>query len=128
MRVRVLTVRLALGTALALAAGCGGGGGGGVPRDVRVSWTANRETAVNSLGGGYRVYYSTTQGLSVAAAPFVNVSYDAGAAASPTTATIPGLSPGTYYIKVAAYSALTPPGGSGGRASAPSAEISVTVP
>jgi hypothetical protein len=35
------------------------------PRNVLVSWTANAETAVNSAGGGYYVYYSNTSGFLV---------------------------------------------------------------
>ncbi len=131
---RTLTAGLALGVTLGLAAGCGGGGGGGAggggsgtPRDVQVFWAANREKAVNSPGGGYRVYYSTTPGFDLAAARVVDVPYVAGPRA-PTSATIAGLSPGTYYLRVVAYSALNPPGGSGGSTSAPSIEISVTVP
>ncbi len=131
---RTLAAGLVLGATLGVAAGCGGGGGGsagsggsGTPRNVQVSWAANREKAVNSPGGGYRVYYSTTPGFDVATASVVDVPYVAGPTA-PTSATIPGLSPGTYYLEVVAYSALNPPGGSGGSTSAPSAEISVTVP
>lgn len=104
--------------------GCGGGGGGGGPpavsRSVQVSWTANRETAVNSPGGGYRVYSSRTTGFDIATASVVDVPYSAGASAP--TSTLITLLTGTNFIKVVAYSALNPGG------SAPSAEASIVVP
>lgn len=87
---------------------------------VLISWAANRETAVNRPGGGYRVYYGTTPGFSIAAAPFVDVPHRAGATA-PTQASL-ALPAGTFFVKVVAYSALDPNG------SEPSAEITVTVP
>lgn len=87
---------------------------------ISVSWTANRERAVNAPGGGYRVYYATVAGFNVANAAFVDVPYVSGANA-PTATALP-LFAGTYFIKVVAYSALNPGG------SAPSAEIAVTVP
>jgi hypothetical protein len=81
------------------------GAGNGTPstRSLQVSWAANRESGVNVSGGGYRVYYSTQDGFNISGASFVNVPYVSGAR-SPTTATITGLSPGTHYIKVNAYS------------------------
>lgn len=116
-----LTVTV-LSCSLVLAA-CGGGGGGGgggsSARNVQVSWTANRETAVNSPGGGYKVYYNPTAGFAIGSANVVDVPY-AGAAV-PTTTNLT-LTSGTHYIKVVAYSALNPAG------SAPSSETAVTVP
>lgn len=108
--------------------GCGGGGGdsGGIPPgeptnlDVKVSWEQNRETAVNSLGGGYRVYYSTTENFNITNADVVDVLYVSGPA-TPTSIII-SLSSGTYYFKVVAYSNLNPSG------SGPSRETSVSVP
>ncbi len=95
---------------------------------VTVTWDANRESAVNSTGGGYRVYYSTSFGFNPgdAGVTEINVPYVSGNAA-PTSTDI-SLPPGTYCFKVAAYSALTPPGGVGGSVSEPSAEVSVRVP
>jgi len=94
--------------ALVLAACSGGGGSGGGPRDVEISWTPNRETAVNAPGGGYRVYYATTSGFDLAAASAVDVPYQ-GTAPTPTSAVI-NLPSGIHYIKVTAYSALNPSG------------------
>lgn len=78
-------------------------------RSVRVSWTANRETSVNSTGGGYIVYYGTQAAFSVTNAPSVKVSY-AAATGTPTSAVVPGLVAGTYYFKVVAFSAANPGG------------------
>jgi hypothetical protein len=94
---------------------------------IHVTWATNRERAVNEAGGGYRVYYSTTSGFNVSSAAFVDVPYVSGASA-PTTATIGDLSPGTYYIKVAAYSALKTSGSAINAVSSPSVQISITVP
>ena len=95
--------------------------------NIEVSWTANLETAVNSAGGGYIVYYSIHPGFSTSSAKSVNVPYVSGATA-PTSVRIATLTPETYYIRVVAYSALNPPGGSTGSTSAPSTEIAITVP
>lgn len=111
--------------------GCGGGGGGGsgssapppaptVNRSVQVSWVANRETAVNSPGGGYRVYYSRTPGFNVSAASVADVPYTSGATAP--TSTVLTLQTGSNFIKVVAYSVMNPGG------SAPSVEASIVVP
>ncbi len=99
----------------------------GTSPSIQVSWTANRETAVNKAGGGYKVYYSTSPGVNISTAAFVDVPYVAGPT-SPTTVTIGNLLVGTYYFKVVAYSALNIVGGSGGSASAPSAEFSLAIP
>lgn len=99
---------------------CSGGGSGGGPRDVEISWTPNRETAVNAPGGGYRVYYATTSGFDLTAAAVVDVP-NQGTAPTPTS-TIINFPSGAHYIKVTAYSALNPSG------SSPSAESEVIVP
>lgn len=78
---------------------------------VRITWDANRETAVNRSGGGYRVYYSTTNNFNIATASYVNVPYVSGATA-PTTYNLTGLLAGTHYFKVVAYSNLNPTGSS----------------
>lgn len=125
----MLNFRVRKGTALGVAlfvAACGGGGGGGVSgppsitANVQISWDANRETAVNRVGGGYRVYYSRTSGFDISGATFVDVPYSTGATA-PTTANLT-LSSGDNFIKVIAYSDLNPSG------SATSSEIEISVP
>ncbi len=133
-------VRIAIGlVALALATACGAGGGGSNasgpiapapitgPNSASVSWVANRETAVNGPGGGYRVYYSRTPGFNIATAEFKEVPYVTGTEA-PTSVIVDDLPSGTIYFKVVAYSPLTPPGGSAGSTSQPSAQGSVVLP
>jgi hypothetical protein len=85
-----------------------------------ISWSANHEAAVNRTGGGYRLYYSTTPNFAIGSATPVDVPYASGPT-SPVTTTLT-LASGTYYVKVAAYSALNTAG------SVPSAEIQVVVP
>ena len=85
-----------------------------------MSWTANREKAVNSAGGGYRVYYSTQSIIAIPGASYVNVPNVPGAN-TPTSALITQLATGIYYIQVLAYSTLNPTG-------AVSQQISITVP
>lgn len=99
----------------------------GPPPTVRVSWTANREAAVNTTGGGYRVYYSTTSGFDTATADYVDVPYVAGPT-SPTSVDIPNFMAGTYYFKIAAFSALNPPGQTGGSMSSPGTQFSLSLP
>ncbi|MCX6112417.1 MAG: hypothetical protein NTY22_03915 [Proteobacteria bacterium] len=77
--------------------GCGGGAG----KSVTVSWTANNEVTVNTSGGGYIVYYSDKQGFDTSSADSVDVPYESGSKA-PISTTL-SLTPGTWYIKVAAY-------------------------
>ena len=108
------------GSTAVLLAACGGGG-----TSVQVSWTANREAAVNKSGGGYKVYYSKTPGFDIGSASSVNVPYQSGATA-PTSSKL-SLSSGTYYIKVVAYSSIVGPSGAASN-SQPSAEVSVVVP
>jgi hypothetical protein len=110
----------AFATLLGLTA-CGGGGGGSATgaASVQISWTANRETAVNSPSGGYKVYYSPTAGFNIAGADVIDVPFTSGTAPTSTTLT---LSSGTHHIKVVAYSTLNPAG------SAPSGEIAIVVP
>ena len=107
------------GSTTVLLAGCSGG------TDVRVSWTPNREAAVNKSGGGYKVYYSKTSSFDIAGAKSLNVPYQSGQTAS-SSATL-NLSSGTYYIKVIAHSSIVGPSGAPGT-SQPSAEVSVVVP
>lgn len=119
--IRPLLLALLFGLLTVTLTACGGGA------NAQVSWAANRETAVNSSGGGYKVYFSKIPGLDVAYASSVDVPFTSGPTA-PTSTTLRNLSSGTYFVKVVAYSALTPPGGNRGSTSAPSAEISVLIP
>ena len=114
-----------------LLAACGGGGSDSAappaaagpppppPPNVQVSWTANREAAVNSAGGGYKVYYASTSGFSVPAPNVVDVPFVSGSAPTSTRLTLPS---GTHYFKVVAYSGLNSAG------SVPSTQMSITVP
>lgn len=109
---------IALAASLLILSACGGGGGDAV--SALVSWSPNRELSVNSPGGGYRVYYSTTPGFDISTANIVDVPFVSGPAA-PTSIVIP-LSSGIYYIKVVAYSTLNSAG------SQPSQESLIYVP
>ena len=115
-----LVAVLAVGTLTT--SGCGGGGDSSPPpvtvHAVTISWAPNRETVVNSLGGGYIVNIDTQIPI--------NVPYVSGLLA-PTFTTV-SLSTGTYTMSVVAYSALNPPGGISGSTSAPSAPITLIVP
>lgn len=98
---------------------CGGGGGGGnssAGGEVEIAWDANRDSAVNAPGGGYRVYYSSVAGFRLADAAVIDVPYTAGGTPTRVVVTLPD---GQHYIKIVAYSALNPAG------SEPSAEIEV---
>ena len=89
-----------------------------------VSWTPNREKAVNSINGGYRLYYSTShipatgfEGVTHVDIPYVSGSW------APTSKTLDlGPGAGTWYIRVTGYSGLN-----GGSASQPSTETSVVI-
>jgi|GEM_PF-1442858 len=140
-RARVELAGIAL--IILLLAGCGGGGGGGggsasaspatttasgASPEVVVNWNANHQSAVNTTGGGYLVYFSQSSGFSPGdpGVQSTNVPYTSGPQ-TPTSATL-NLAAGTWYIRVQAYSALTGPTSTGGSYSTPSAQISVTVP
>lgn len=77
-------------------------------KTATISWTANRESGVNSSGGGYKVYYSKSYLFDASSTESVDVPYVSGATA-PTTTDIE-LSEGFYYIKVVAYSAINTEG------------------
>lgn len=94
---------------------------------IRINWAANPEVDVNTTGGGYRVYYAKSPNVSTSSGTFVNVPYVSGPTA-PTTALLSGLTVGTYYVKVVAYSAYNPQGISGGNSSVGSSEVSISVP
>lgn len=95
---------------------------------VLISWDRNPETAVNRAGGGYKVYYSSNSGFNPGdfGVTEIDVPYVSGASA-PTSVLI-SLSSGTYYIKIAAYSALNAPDTTGGSVSKVTPQILLTVP
>lgn len=94
---------------------------------IRINWAANPEVDVNTTGGGYRVYYAKSPNVSTTSGTYVSVPYVSGPTA-PTTALLSGLTVGTYYVKVVAYSAYNPQGIAGGNQSAGSTETSITIP
>ena len=73
-------------------------------KKITVSWTANKEKAVNSLGGGYKVSYSTNSSF-LSGVNTINVPYVNGLL-SPTSVQINQLTPGFYYLKVKAFSPI----------------------
>lgn len=113
---------------------CGGGGGGGggattpIITNFTLSWNANHETAVNTSGGGYKIYYSIVPGFNSTdpGVTIIDVPYVSGNL-SPTSTTVQ-LSTGTYYFRVAAYSELNSPWSSGGTVSSPSGQITIVAP
>jgi hypothetical protein len=145
--VRLLNVfgALSLITTVALATGCSQTSSFTIPKGVTttgttnfgpvqtgvnnilVSWAASHASSVNKAGGGYRVYYSLNSGFSTSGALYVDVPYVSGATA-PTSASIPNVGDGKYYIKIVAYSSLVGPSGGTESASGTSVETSVTVP
>lgn len=110
---------------------CGGGGSSAPaptappadctqPCTLTLAWTANRETGVNAVGGGYTVHYATTPNVALDQTTRAVVAYDPALGQTPT-AVVLTLAAGTWYLRVTAFSALNPGG------SAPSAEVSVMV-
>jgi hypothetical protein len=89
----------------------------------RAQWTASRSADVASTtGGGHRVYYSTSSGVSTSTTTYFDVPYTT----STTTGLLTGRTTGcTYYVRVQPYSALNPAGASG---AALTTEQSVTIP
>jgi hypothetical protein len=77
-------------------------------RTITLNWSPNRETLVNSTGGGYRVYYDVNPTLT-GSTPNIDVPYVSGANA-PTTTQITNIGKARYYIHVIAYSSLNPTG------------------
>ncbi|MFV1984431.1 MAG: hypothetical protein ACC657_12895 [Thiohalomonadales bacterium] len=76
-----------------------------------INWVKNREIAVNSVNGGYRVYYSSSTPVTTTNS-FVDVPYSQVTKTTPVTANINIKTTGKYYFAVQAYSALNPPTGS----------------
>jgi hypothetical protein len=94
---------------------------------VQVSWTANREKAVNKTGGGYRVFYSRTSGFDTSTASYYDVPYVSGPTA-PVSRVFTNLLVGSTYFKVSAYSNLNAPGSTSGSISEASTEFSISLP
>ena len=76
---------------------------------VTVSWVTGRSFDVNTaVGGGHKIYYSSTPGITKSTLNVVDVPNSS----SLTTGTITGLNPGcTIYVRVGAYSAINSAGG-----------------
>lgn len=116
---------------LLLLTSCGGGGGSSAPPvpppvctapcAVTINWAANREAGVNNVGGGYRLYYASAPNVALGLATQVTVPHDPLSGLTPTMAALQ-LTAGTWYVRVAAYSAVNTGG------STPSAELAVAVP
>ena len=106
--------------------GDSGGDSSGNPepktRKVKVSWDAHRGKAVNSPGGGYKVFYSNMENFNIEdnGVHFKETPYVSGGKA-PTSISL-DLTSGLWYIKVIAYSNL-----GGASTSEPSAELSIEV-
>ena len=97
----------------------------GANKNVTVSWAANKEAAVNTTGGGYKVYHSRTSGFLAGdtGVTVVDVPYSSGSA-SPTSTTLSLVSAEcSHFIRVTGYSALN-----GGTTSDLSPQTIVTVP
>lgn len=94
-----------------------------LPAGVEVSWSASKESVVNSAGGGYRIVYSATKNapiddsISALVVPFENGN-------SSTRATLQ-LLPGSYYVRVIAFGKIA---ANLEVSSSVSDEIEVTVP
>lgn len=120
------TCRLILvGLSALILSACGGGGGGSSApaptlHTVTLNWQANRETGVNSAGGGYLV------SISGQSAP-INVPFNAATGTTPTTTSV-SLYTGSYTATVQAYAALDSAGGATGSTSVVSSSITITVP
>ena len=69
---------------------------------MTVTWTANKETSVNSAGGGYRVYYGGSAGFNATQAPFIDVIHSGSS--TPTSTVINNIYEGLNYVKIAAFS------------------------
>jgi len=120
-----------LSATLLLTQGCiqGANVQGAAPYSITISWNANPESAVNSAGGGYIVYYSKNPFFQIPNADSIQVPYVSGPKA-PTSAVITNLqlhAPASYFFRVVAYSSLQTPLGTTA-VSTPSALASFTVP
>ncbi len=123
MQTRALAIAAVLASGLSACGGGGGGAGSATPpslHSVTIAWQPNRETGVNSAGGGYLV------SISGQGAP-INVPYNAASGVTPTSATV-SLWTGIYTAKVSAYAALDAQGAAAGSQSASSAPLTIYVP
>jgi len=68
-------------------------------KKVRVSWKQNKEELVNSLGGGYEVFYKRGKGIFCSKIPYIEGEW------TPSDANL-NLSSGRWFIRVKAYSRL----------------------
>ena len=125
---RLAALALVIGSMLIIS--CGGGGSSPPPtgttsqdKDVTISWNANNEKDVNATGGGYNVYISQNSNFNIgdAGVTVFNVPWVMGTA---PTSIIRTLSSGTYYVRVAAYTAFP----AANTASVASDQITVSVP
>jgi hypothetical protein len=87
-----------------------GSPGAATKKNITVSWNRNHAKSVNTIGGGYRVYYSSSSVIN-GSTSFIDVPYVSGEA-TPVTAKLPALSAGSYFVSVVAYSAKNPIGSS----------------
>ena len=116
-----------IGGSTLLLSACGGGGGSTPPAPtptshvINLSWTANKEAAVNSAGGGYKV--------AISGQPVINVPFPYAASGPAAVAT---LMTGSYTVTVTAYSAMNASTGIAASGvvsnSIPSAAFTITVP
>lgn len=96
-------------------------------KTVNISWLKNPETAVNRSGGGYKVYYSSTSGFNITDAGVTEVDVPYVSGASAPISKLVQFPPGTYYIRVVAYSGLNAPGTTGGSTSTVSPQTTLVV-
>ena len=126
---------LGIGLLAVFLSACGGGGGTPPPpfvcdggSAITVSWDANRETAVNTSGGGYVVYFSKSTGFNPGDANVCSQDVPYVSGATTPTSTIIDPPSGWWYVRVAAISQLNAPGTTGGSESAASSQTTVVVP
>jgi len=96
-----------------------------VDTDLTFTWAPNREKSVNSSNGGYRIYYSKTQGFSIGSAERTkDVEYDSGSTSpTSTTLTFSFADAGTWYLRIVAYGQIN----GTEYTNNPSDEISITI-
>lgn len=108
-----------LATGAIVACDSGGGSGDGtssIPEVCALTWNANKETAVNTTGGVYRIYYSSTPGAT-RSDPHIDVPY------TQTSLTIAS-SEGTPYTCQSYYAVTAVPANPG---AFPESSLSVEV-
>lgn len=95
---------------------------------IQISWNPNPETAVNRTGGGYKVYYSSNSGFAISDGGVTEVDAPYSSGATAPTSTQVRFFPGTYYMRIIAYSALDAPDTSGGSVSTATSQTTLVVP